>query len=51
MKNHLNIHAGKDWLRELVDWFLPVGSVLVVFAALSILDEFLPISMGAAWGL
>jgi hypothetical protein len=50
-KNHLNKYTGKDWVGGLVEVFVPVGSVLMMLAALSLADDFILRCLGAARGI
>ncbi|MCH2040309.1 MAG: hypothetical protein MK185_06710 [Saccharospirillaceae bacterium] len=51
MKKHLNKYTGKDWVGGLVEVFVPVGSVLMMLAALSLADDFILRCLGAARGI
>lgn len=50
MKKLLYRKTGADWLTEMVDVCAPVFAVLIVFAGLTLVDEFLLRCLGAAWG-
>lgn len=50
MKKHLNKYTGNSATDGLAGAFVPYALVLVVFAALTLVDEFLARCVGAAWG-
>jgi len=49
-KNHLNKYTGNSATDGLAGTFMPYVLVLVVFAALTLVDDFLVRCVGAAWG-
>ncbi len=51
VRKYLNKYTGKDWLGGLVEVFVPVGSVLMMLAALSLADDFILRCLGAARGI